>query len=521
MEGTLVDAIRFKWLMARLSSREQLIFLQKMRDIGQIEWIALKAFNREQQRLSNETLRLIIQSREADTASASEATGHTWKLESLPLTLLGHAASFLNARAYNQMSRLSRVVFLSLNSPNKLVKMDISHLQMSRSNFSRRFLETALGRFASLESLSIDISACLYVSSANLPMLRELELHGQNASEAFEPEIDDLRQMGKMSGLSKLKLCRFGMQTWFSANSVYWLLTPFESVKEIEIINIMLADAIEENMMQSLLPNVEKLTIRATEFEDGGHGAGRNSRFVKYLAGSLRYLHLDYSSRTDDVNFDNYAAHYPNLEHLRLDAVSCSGPIYHAITKDAPKLFHLIINPYPHTTAEPLLRDDQECFATVICNLMTTIPKLQHFELSVSTDDWREVICRVEDGLFGTFKTKRDLFIMKITLLWTTDRQIDSRDAIKSLCKFMTWQHASGSKSSAFYLDMQDIGEERLFEDNRTVYKDECTLEDLNNMFPKVFAHRRGALFSSIKLDSQHMYTSTANALKNSGKLQK
>ena len=124
MRRTLVEAIRFRWLLARLSKSEYFLFLEQMFDISQGEWIGSLSFKRldqEQQRQANEALHSIIESRE------SEETEATLRMDTLPRTLLGHSASFLNQQAYYRMARASRVVFLSLNSPNKLIKVNLSH----------------------------------------------------------------------------------------------------------------------------------------------------------------------------------------------------------------------------------------------------------------------------------------------------------------------------------------------------------------------------------------------------------
>lgn len=485
MRRSLVEAIRFRWLFARLSRREYLLFLDKMFDRCGSEWIgslSFKRLNQQQQRYANQTLCSIIQSRESD--ATSDASEHVHALDALPQTLLGHAASFLDQRDYLWMERASRVVFLSLNSPNKLVKMDLSDVSIQRG-----FWGTTMNRFGSLESLAIHIryflGFSLSSSSANLQKLKEMELHAHGAFEF----TDQGELMSKMDGIRKLKLFQFGWQ--FDTNSLCWLLNPFENVEDLEMTNVSLLVPIDEKVLQSLLPNVQRLSIRAKE-----DGYGRNSHFVHHLAGSLRYLHLDYSARTTACNRQHFEVEFPNLKHLRLDAVNLSGPIYQFITQNAPNLISFRINPY--VNAEPLSSDDQEAWS-ILGPLFKTMTRLQHFTVDVRHDDWERVFVAIEDGLFGTFKTQRDSLCVRITILSTSAQQpIDSKEVIKNICKFMHWQHGSETKSSVLLLD---IGECHLTNYGRGCSGYECTLADLNKLFPTVGAFQDGSLFFAVRVN--------------------
>ena len=442
MTANLASSIKFRSLLSQLSKDEYLTFMSKIFDQNQIEWIGTSLFNyfmksdtaSNQNRLGvvgvNDILSSIIQSRQPNTDSTSPSKPN---LDTLPRAIIGHAASFLDQKAYHRMEQTTRAVFIGCNAPNMLKQLDTSHI----GDYS----QIRLDKYESVETLTLDLpgSHRLHLAS-NLRNLQNLKLNGgKRADFEFNESL-----FQKMNGTVSLQLIHFGRERDFNANTFWKLLAVFKNMRFLQMyacfLHIMDADKIRQTL--SGLQGLGIYLVRP----------GSTINLLDCLGGNLQHFtlwHLPW------VQIDlNRVNRFSCLQEVRL--MSQSSERVRSIVEDTNVTIRKCgIYPYTRGIPPPAATD----LKLTMVHILKSCQQLEYLELESSVDDLPLVMEGIEDGIYETSKRQRTVLKIKVKVLnLRSARQSDDTKLMRRNHGRVThWLERSETRDFVFALDVTTL----------------------------------------------------------------
>ena len=453
MATRLVHAIRFRLLVSQLTKSEFKIFMSRLVDLEQSDWITSVMFNRfahspasnnDDDQIGveeiNTMVSAIIQSREPQSDSAPAVAPN---LDTMPRAIIGHIASFADETNYFLLQLVNRSLYIGCNAPNMLQSMT---MDLDNDVFSH----TDLDKFQALKKLVMVLNPRLSHQLQLSSSMRNLKVLVLNASDAADFELDAY-PLEHMSGVTTLVLAQFGSRTsLFNADTFWRLVAMFPNVQFLELCYVFL----NQHLDPQRLPALQGLSIVG--------GPTLNSQLINHFGGTLRSLSL---RKFTNNRADYSSVDFSNLEELKLQCTE--NKLISDIFKTAKNVKRCLMCPYVDRVRIPSL--GAQDMKTSVSMIFKSCQSMECFDIESSIQDLTLLLEGMEDGLFESSESQRRNLRIRVQILTTGRAPIgsaptgtDANPIVKNIRKIVHWLQVSRTTDFMFILNVpsteNDVG---------------------------------------------------------------
>ena len=302
---SILPAIKFKTLIDQLNDNEFDKLLSKFcqrvgrEEILRLMWDTL--YNSHFNAMEGEILS-IMQQRNLKATNPSNPTVtpiSSCSIATLPTTMVGEIASYLDQKAYARFSITNRKMFVNCNSPNRLVALNLDRVE--------DFTFVSLANYRHLTSLefalvNIDDFDCSLISRCN-------RLQTLMISAAYRCYTYNLRRfIGKIDGafteVTSLALYGFMKLTEQDLNAPLppglfaQLLALFPALTHLKLFNIEFTGHLDDALLANRCPSLNRLSLHDAEHDTSflnAYGAQLTTLTMTPSLAGLAPPNLDYS----------------------------------------------------------------------------------------------------------------------------------------------------------------------------------------------------------------------------------
>ena len=270
--ASILPAIKFKTLIDQLNDDEFDKLLLKFRErIGRDEIVRMMwdtVYHSNRGAIEGEILS-IMQQRNPEDGNECDATAMVKRsITTLPTTMIGEIASYLDQKAYARFSTTNRKMFVDCNSPNRLVSLNLGPV------VDFNFISMANYRYlTSLEFAVADIDDFDYRQMFRCRRLRTLMITGEQdgAVEDLSRFIDDID--GAFTGVTTLALYGFmrlrqtNLRTSLPPKLVAQLLALFPALTHLKLYNVHFTDNLDTALLANCCPSLNRLSMNVIKQE--------------------------------------------------------------------------------------------------------------------------------------------------------------------------------------------------------------------------------------------------------------
>eukprot|EP01084_Bolivina_argentea_P286151 490837_1 len=245
---SLSKAVKFQFLAAQLTENETRLFINSVLQ-NHSQYIKMALFHRI-------TILNIIQTRKKKPKPIKK---QNIKLDSIPKSLIGVIASFLNQKNYINFSKCNRYIYLGCYTPNLMQELILDDKDHSSVN---------LCLYPSITYLHFNLQSTHELmrntSITNVPVINQLEAMALNGVERNDCDINVfMTQNGiNTNTITELTLNTFGKPNDKFDNAKFMqLLTKFPNINSLHFGGVY--SDFDPNDIKKLYPNLKGLTLNS------------------------------------------------------------------------------------------------------------------------------------------------------------------------------------------------------------------------------------------------------------------
>jgi len=336
-----------------------------------------------------ETISEIITEREL--GAEEQAAPAVDNVSALPSALISELASYLKAAEYIVLSRCSRKIYVSCNSPCKIYHIPTCMLKKYPH-------KSSMAKFKSLRCLGLNIPFFnLKVSRRNQNTWRGVQLHTLQLSNrgGNENDLDCFLRNGAIRNTTNLKLHKFGHDVAGTYDSAAFcsLLATFGMIENLLLWDVWLSDgvAFSTDDVRKWLPNLKGFGFT------GGHNQALSQCIIRALAPQLEAL------RIEGLEYDQIKdLKFPKLQELSLSM--CGTLRILEVFKAEDSLNSVMIS----SSQKPIIER--------FINIMVSKENMRHIHIKSPAKLLKFAMERTECELFETLHLERPQKALQVIL---------------------------------------------------------------------------------------------------------